>query len=505
MIAIETKPGARPEEDAGIASAPAREKTRGVPLSTSRIPQGGIFLGLRYGLGILVSFGNMLVMTRWIGPHAYGLFVTALGLTSFLAALTRGGIDTYLIRAETAPDKHSYDVASTLIAGLSLVLVVGGAAITPLLIVWYRSREFVPAYLISLLTIPLAGLAGPPTAKLERDLNFRAVATIELGGQLLALFVSATLAWLRLGVWAPVMGLLVWQAWAAGAAMRVARLRPRPAVNRAQARAMLSFGLGYSASLRVWQLRTLVNPLLVGRFAGPEGVAFVGLAIRIGEGLGFIRAAAGRLAIATLSRARENSNELRSILQRGLALQIVALGPLLCAFGLVAPFVIPRVLGMRWMPAMQVYPFIAAGVLVNALYNLQASALFVVGRQWVVLRGYIAQMVLLAIGTLLLLPGLGLRGYGWAELAACAAYVILHRGLAGAIRVSYRTLAPLTLAFLAPPFALLARTRWTFLFWLPLLATAGWLVCRHLRSEQPGGGWKFNIVPLLHERRSHIA
>ena len=227
MTDVNRDPNLRSVGNPCSAIAPDTSESKDdVSLNMSHIPRGGIYLGLRYGLGILVSFGNMLVMTRWIGPHAYGLFVTALGLTSFLAALTRGGIDTYLVRAENTPDKHSYDVASTLIAGLSLLLVAGGAAITPLLVLWYRSREFVPAYLVSLLAIPLAGLAGPATAKLERDLNFRAVASIELGGQLLALFVSATLAWLRLGVWAPVAGLLIWQAWAAGAAMRVARLSP---------------------------------------------------------------------------------------------------------------------------------------------------------------------------------------------------------------------------------------------------------------------------------------
>lgn len=482
-----------------------RKSVKGTLISSSPIPRGGIYLGLRYGLGILVSFGNMLVMTRWIGPHAYGLFVTALGLTSFLAALTRVGIDTYLVRAETPPDNRSYNIASTLITGISMVLVAGGVAVTPLLIRWYRSREFVPAYLASLLTIPLAGLAGPATARLERDLNFRAVASIELGGQLLAFLVGAPLAWLRLGVWAPVTGLLVWQVWAAGAAMKSARLWPRPAIDRAQARTMLSFGLGYSASLRVWQLRTLVNPLLVGRFIGAEGVAFVGLAIRIGEGLGFIRAAAGRLAIATLSRVREKSSELNYVLQRGLTLQILALGPLLCAFGLAGPFVIPRVLGSRWMPAMEIYPFIAAGVLVNALYNLQASALFVVGRQWIVLRGYIAQVSLLAIGTLILMPYLGLRGYGWAELVACAAYGVLHKALAGVVRVSYRALAPLTLAFLAPPFALLVKTRWTFLFWLPLAVIGASFIHSCALRQRVGDRWKFTLLQLVQSSRSRIA
>lgn len=169
----------------------------GISALTTR---GGAYLGLRYGLGIVVSFANMLVMTRWIGPHAYGVFVTALGLTTFLAALARGGLDTYLVRLETTPDKHLYDIAATLIVGISVAMAAIGAAAVPLLARWYGSHEFVRVYLVSLIAIPLAGLAGAPIAKLERELNFGAVAAIELGGQSLALVVSVTLAWCGLGV-----------------------------------------------------------------------------------------------------------------------------------------------------------------------------------------------------------------------------------------------------------------------------------------------------------------
>jgi len=474
-----------PTDRAPSSRADAANQSSSLRFLTSR---AGVYLGVRYGLGIVVSFGNMLVMTRWIGPHAYGLFVTAMGLTSFLASLTRGGIDTFLVRAETPPDRRTYDVAATLIALLSLALMLLGVGLTPLLCIWYRSREFVPAYVATLFTIPLVGLSGAATAKLERALNFRAVASIELGGQLLALVLSVLLAWRGFGLWAPVTGLLAWQAWAAAGAMKAAKLWPRPAFDRVQARSMLSFGIGYSASLRVWQLRTVVNPLVVGRFAGAEGVAYVGLAIRIAEGLGFVRAAAGRLAIATLSRLRHDASKLRLVLERALEIQVFALGPLLCLFAAVAPVVVPRVLGSRWMPAMRVYPFLAAGVLINSLYNLQASALFVVGRQWSVFRAYILHVCILVVATVAFLPYFGLAGYGCAELAACGAYRILHTGLGSVIRVSYNRLAPLVLILLLPPFALLVAKRWTIVFWLPLAASGALALYKHvLRRRETGG------------------
>lgn len=431
--------------------------------------RSGMYLGLRYGFGILISLGNMLVLTWWIGPRAYGLFVTVIGLTGFLASLTRAGADTYLVRMEETPSARHYCVALTLVATNAIILVAIGIAVVPLLVRWFGNREFVLPYIVSLATIPLTGWAGPPTAKLERALSFGKVASIELGGQLLALIVSLAMAWHHMGVWAPVMGLLAWQVWAMAAALRAAGMTPRLVFDWRESRAMLSFGVGYTMSLRAWQLRTLVNPLMVGRLAGAESVAYVGLAIRIAEGLGFVRIAAGRLAIAALSRLRSDPARLRSGLERALELQVMTLGPLLCGFAAAGPLIFARVIGTRWMPSLRVFPWIAAAVMVNSVYNLQASALFVLGEQWAVFRTYVIQVVLLALVTWILLPRCGILGYGWADAIACAAYFFLHVRLARKVSLSYRRLTAWAAASLLPLYFTLPSHRWVAcLLWTPL-------------------------------------
>src|SRR5437868_14791731 len=123
--------------------------------------RGGVYLGIRYGLGVLISIGNMFVLTWWIGPHAYGIFVTVIGLTAFLGSLTRSGVDTYLVRRAAEPEERMYHVASTLILAFSILLTGAGAAAVPWLVHWYGSREFVLPYIAMLLTVPLVGLAGP--------------------------------------------------------------------------------------------------------------------------------------------------------------------------------------------------------------------------------------------------------------------------------------------------------------------------------------------------------
>jgi O-antigen/teichoic acid export membrane protein len=438
-----------------------------------------------------VSLGNMLVMTRWIGPHSYGLFVTAIGLVAFLSTLARAGVDVYLVRREAAPDEHMYHVAGTLILSISVALTLIGAALAPLLIRWYSHGEFLPPYLLLLLTIPVIGLTGVPMAKLERELNFRNVASIELGGQFLGLLVGMTLAAIRSGVWAPVAGQIASQIATLVAACACSRFIPRFRFNARHAREMLTFGIGLVTSLRLWQLRTLVNPLLVGRFAGAEGVAFVALSIRIAEALGAVRLAAGRLALAALSRLQSKPEAFRRALQRTLELQVLMLGPLLCGFALLGPLILRYVIGIRWMPSLLVYPFVAAGVLINSVFNLQASALFVVGRHWTVLSSYSVHVALLGCGTLLLVPRFGIVGYGWAELLACAAYVLIYTRTIQIAALSYRKLLPWMIIFLSLLFApSLGHSRATWL-WLILPASAvGWKLMQSPSMAQMRHTWR---------------
>ncbi len=249
-------------------------------------------------------------------------------------------------------------------------------------------------------------------------------------------------------MWAPVTGQFAWQVYVFIATSAATRMVPRIAFDLKETRKMLSFGIGFTSSMRVWQLRTLVNPLLVGRFAGADGVAFVALAVRIAEALGTLRLAAGRMAIAALARLQDRRNQFRIAVERASLLQLMTQGPLLFAFSLAGPLVVRHVIGVRWMPILLLYPFVAAGVLVNSVYNLQASALFVMGQQWTVMRSYTLHVALLGAGTLLLLPRLGISAYGWAELLACGGYIILHSALKKAIGFSYKSVFPFASVFL---------------------------------------------------------
>ena len=133
-----------------------------------------------------------------------------------------------------------------------------------------------------------------------------------------------------------------------------------------------------------------------------------------------------RLSIAALARIREDKPRLARAVTEGMKLQVMAQAPLLVGFGWTALWVLPLLSGKDWAPVMQVYPFIALGFLVNAVFNLHTSALYVLQKNYEVAVFHAIHIAIFAGGAFILVPSVGLVGYGLAEAAALTSYVAIH-------------------------------------------------------------------------------
>ncbi|MDD4169949.1 MAG: oligosaccharide flippase family protein [Desulfotomaculaceae bacterium] len=414
-----------------------------------KVLQGGAYLAVRQGLGLIIGLGGALLLTRIIGPENYGLYSAALGIVGYMGNLTGLGINVYIVRREAEPNISVYHQAFTLmlITGVSGMLL--GVAAIPLLQVWLQNPAFIPPLLVMLLALPLTAMAGPAMARLERDLNYRSVAIVELAGQFIYYGIALSLACLGKGVWAPVMAFLTGQFFLLTGACILSRLIPRPYWSTALVKEMVGYGAGYSASIWVWQLRTLVNPVIVGRYAGPEGVGYVALAIRLVEALSFIKGATWRLSIAAFGKIQGDYTRLKRALEEAMVLQVLALGPLLAGFACIVPWVLPVLFGERWNTVLFIYPFIAVSYLLNAVFSMHSSVLYVLQRNREVTWFHIAHILLFAGGAFLFLPRFGLIGYGAAESLALLSYLVIHCQIRRLFHVSYMRAFPWLISF--PP------------------------------------------------------
>src|SRR5215217_8776205 len=221
----------------------------------AKVLRGGVYLVLRQGLGVIVSAVGVIVLTRIIGPEAYGLYAAAFGIYIYLFIVFQWGVNTYLIRREEEPLPQDYNQAFSLLLLLSLAGT--GAAILlalPLLERWVNLEGFGPVATAMFAVLPVQLLGLVPMARLERALDYRRIALIELTGLIIFYLVALPLAYQGLGYWAPIVGKWVEQLLISSLLYWMSSYRPQLYWENARVRSMVGYGLGYSSSIWIWQL-----------------------------------------------------------------------------------------------------------------------------------------------------------------------------------------------------------------------------------------------------------
>jgi O-antigen/teichoic acid export membrane protein len=423
-----------------------------------KVLRGGIYLSLREGVGLAAGIIGILLLTRIIGPTQYGIYRVALEVVAYFAGVARWGLDAYLVRRADPPSREDYNqVFSVLLVG-SLCLMAAGFSTLSLLGSWLGDVRYFPPLYVLLASLPFTVLSIPSLAMLERELDYRKVAGLETGGRLLYHGSAVLLAFCGWGFWGAVAGYVLWQVWTTLGSWFLARYVPRWSWSWHSTKGMMKYGVGYSSSIWIYSLRSLVNPLLVGRYLGPEYVGYVSLTARLVEVLGFVKAATFRLSMVVLGKVQDDMVRLRRGVEEALGLQSLAMGAPLSFFALAAPTILPSLIGSRWSPALQVYSFIALGYMLNALFGVHASVLYVRKCNRAVINAYVMYVLLFVAAAFLLIPPLGIWGYGAAELIALPAYGLLHRSVHKLFEFSYRRAAPWLIAF--PPLLFYPNFGW---------------------------------------------
>jgi PST family polysaccharide transporter len=406
-----SSPSSQPEIVAGLRSSALR---------------GGAYLAGRQLVGMLLSLAAVLVTTRVIGPAKYGIYAAALGICATIQNLGTVGIGVYLVRQPGEADERDYHLSSTVLGVLGVSMALATLALVPVIVRWVNIPGLGPVLRVMTLSLVFQLFAIPANARLERALDYRRVALIDLTAQVIYVLLTFVLAVMGAGAWALVAGFCLQQAAICLGAHRAAKYRPRFHWDSARFRHMAHYAMGFFASQSVWQFRNLANPMIVGHFLGAADVGYVSIAIRMIELLTFMKNAAWRISFAVLGRVQHDTRRMLLAINEGMKLLNLAVGPVLVIFGLIGVWVMPLAFGVRWQPAMRIFPFIALSYLTNSLFNLQQSALYVIKKNWQVTEFNLANVILFLGAAWTLVPRLGINGYGWAEVVSLASYGVIH-------------------------------------------------------------------------------
>jgi O-antigen/teichoic acid export membrane protein len=398
-----------------------------------KVLRGGVYISIRRSIGMVLSLVGALYLTRVIGPNQHGLYNSASSLLHYIQMLSTWGVAVQLIRSKDEPTKEMYDVAFTMLLMLGLAATLIGAVASFGVHLWLQHskdalifRSYIWVSLALFCGIVLDLIYRVPKAMLQRKLDYKKTTTIEIWSLILFYMVGITLAQFHYGAWAMVAGWWAQTAMTCVLFFKWTGYRPQLRWNRVIAKPMASYGITYSTSMWVYELKQLIKPLIVARFAGSAAVGYIAQASRIVELLAFAKEAGARLAVPAMARVQDDPKKVRDAVGEGMRLHVLGVGVFLVAFAFVGPWLVPLALGPRWVPMLDIYPFIALSVLAYAVSNLHRSVLQVYRMNNQVAFVHAVYVSLMIGLSLILVPKYGLIGYGIVEISAIPAYALFH-------------------------------------------------------------------------------
>jgi O-antigen/teichoic acid export membrane protein len=307
------------------------------------------------GLGLV---GN-LVLARLLSPEEFGVLAFGLTLILFGQFFADAGIAAGLIRRNQPPTLHE------LHAILGFQLLVSSVLMLAIAVVAVPSGRSGQVATVMAASVVVSAWRAPATLLLERRLDYRALAAVEVLEGVIFVATSLIAVALGAGVWG-VAGAHVVRA-AAGSALMMRKspvmvLRPTWAIG--VVRELLGYGLAVSARDFVVLVRLQVINLVTAAVAGLPVLGLYSLADRIMLVPWVVFGSILRVTFPAMARLVSAGEDTRSDLVRGLGLLTVSAGSLLALIAGTAPVLIPSFFGERWTPASDALPLIALGLLI---------------------------------------------------------------------------------------------------------------------------------------------
>jgi PST family polysaccharide transporter len=390
--------------------------------------QGSIYLTIRQLIGVLVSLISVLVIARTLGPEKYGVLAVATSVLFFIFWTGKLGLEVYLIREPELPKDAPEQILMLFnIIGATLCILLWLAAH----IYGMRTNDSSVAQVLKWLVpaVWLEMVSSISIAMMERELRFAQVGLIETIAQVANYLISVPLVLMNWGYWGPIAGLILQYTLLSVMAYYCYPVRWHCQWQWKFIRSALRSSLAYSGANFIGSAKSLTLPLFVSPLAGLEAVGIISIAIRFSEQLGILRTVITRLSISTLAKLAGNPESTRRAISRGIVYQGLLVGPIYAVFCCCGAWVIPLFFGKDWLPSIQVFSLVAFAALVDTVFNLHLSALYVAAHNRDVAVFKLWHIGIFWLGCWILLPIFGEWAYGIAEIIDLVSYVLIHRSL----------------------------------------------------------------------------
>lgn len=364
-----------------------------------------------------------IILLRLIDPDSFGLLAMAMLLFNTTNLFTDMGMRQVVV--QTRHDLNKVAQYAFLIVMTGSILVNGLVILlaAPLAQLFGGGEPLVPVIIGLSFVITIDGLWVVPEGLLRRNLRFKQLALSQFISDLIGSIISIVFAFQGYGVWSLVIGSL------AGKGLRGLMLwtfaRPWPWLrpqgwDREVAESVVRFGVPTMSSGLLKYFATQWDTWFVGRTLGVTSVSFYSrsfdLTTRVSDMLG--SALFGQVLFPSYARIQEDRPRLARVYLKSTRLVLMLMTPISLGLLVIAPLLIPVLLGDQWLPMIPVWQIFCVYGLTRPISTNSSPLFLAVGKPRNNVFASLAVIVVMVPLVLLLTGPYGIQGAAVGVLVA---------------------------------------------------------------------------------------
>jgi O-antigen/teichoic acid export membrane protein len=323
----------------------------------------------------------LILLTRLLTPADFGVVSAALVVITFSLNFSQLGLGPAVVQRPVLEPRH---LSTAFIASTSFGLLVAAIVwlAAPAIAQFFRMDQLVPVVRWLSLMFPIAGVATVPESLLQRELRFRVLANRDIVAYGVGYgVIGVLLAVLGFGVWALVIGQLAQVVIRTGILLSATPpfLGAKPTWQSFQE--LMGYGVGQSISRIGVILANQADNLVVGRWLGAVALGNYSRAYQLmSVPTSLLGDILDKVLFPTMSRVQDDVRRLGQAYLQGTALLALITLPVGVVAAIVAPDLIPVVLGNRWLQLVPPFQILVLGITFRTGYRVSDSLSRATGR-----------------------------------------------------------------------------------------------------------------------------
>ena len=377
-------------------------------------------------LGFVIQFATSVILSRFfLSPEEVGVYSIALGAALLLAMLQDFGINRFVIAQPAMTDKlirACYSIAWFFAMVVAIILLLTAVPVAN----FYQDARLAPLMRIIALSFAISPFAVLPAALLARDLNFRAIAIVNVGSAATSAAVTIVMAAYGFSAASLAWGLV------AGAAMRgILAQWQRPISLRLTTRfdilkPVLAFGSNSMLLQISGSIGVRSTDLIIGRLLSMTAVGIYSRAASLtGQLHMLLLGAVGNVFYPALARIHHAGGSIAEPYERIVATYGALVWPAMAVlWGVSLPLVL-FLYGESWEEVAPILAILSLTEILFVTLPLHMDLPILFGRMKTLLALNITETVC-SISLLIIGAQYGIEGAAWSRLGYVSCWVLCY-------------------------------------------------------------------------------